>query len=143
MGAIKRGTAMNDGPHTISFADPTLRRPQSRAIARAIDDDRRWFERNPDRTLRVRKPVAGEVEAMGCPYQEKEGYPARIFVFQHCPGQRMRRVFFTIMSIDAPESVALAFVGLVEQANQRGYSGEVTAEDLIAAMGEEVSLRRH
>ncbi len=77
-----------------------LRADNPKPVRRAIEDDRHWFLRHPNRTARLRNPVPGEAEAMsaGTDYHlpaDALGYPLRIAVVRLSEGYRSRRPVWT------------------------------------------------
>jgi hypothetical protein len=68
----------------------TLRALQQKAIGRAAEDDRRWFDGNPGRQYRVRPAIPGEFNE---PLSNNlpEGCAWRTIVVQMQPGVRARR----------------------------------------------------
>jgi hypothetical protein len=69
------------------------------------NDDRVWFERNPERAHRVRTPFPNEVEAANTP----AGHTLLIFVRQVEPGARMRaEVYLDIRLLPLPDDEAAA-----------------------------------
>ncbi len=116
---------------------------QGRAERRAIKGDRRWFEKHPQRVLRVRDPVQGEGATLGLPEPTRGGYPLRVFVFYALPGARRRMGLYTRLSDTDPEPVLLAYLRLAMDAQQQRYAGELTVADLAAALGAPDDTTRH
>jgi len=132
-------------PGTFAYAPgavPQLQ-PQGRALRRAIEQDRRWFERHPRRLIRVRDPVAGEGAALGLRAPTAGGYPLRVFVFYAAPGARRRLGLYTRLSSADPEPVLLAYLRLSMDAQRQGYTGELSNEDLAAALGVSGGCTQH
>jgi len=112
---------------------------------RARKNDAEWFARHPERNVRFRNPLPGELRETFGPNvkPELEGYPARIAVTQLRPGLRTRRVAYTHL-LDDPEPILLAFLAMVESADEQGFSGEVSADDIaLVALGEASGIARH
>ena len=118
-----------------------------KSVRRAIEDDRKWFLRHPTRTVRLRAPAPGEAESLATDETPlpavASGYPLRIVVLQHFPGWRIRRPVWTVLDSSAPEEIVLAFLRLVIDGLEQGYSGEIVAADMAAALGWETSVTKH
>jgi hypothetical protein len=70
-------------------------------------DDAAWFERNKNRTHRMRPMHPGEQEQMPLHLQQfqiPEGHRCEILVRQVVKGQRIRSLFFRNTEIDIPDS---------------------------------------
>ncbi len=64
------------------------------ALRRLSEDDRRWFERHPDREFRLRKPAPRELGMM-----QAQG-SSHVLVRQVLPGCRMR---LAMLCINVPD----------------------------------------
>ena len=94
---------------------------------RAIDRDRAWFERHPERTARLRNPIPGEAGAISRAQGEvlpshHQGCPLRILVLVVRPGLRLRLPVWTSFDRDAPEEIVLSMVRLI-QGSERAEGG--------------------
>ncbi len=90
---------------------------------RAIDMDRAWFENHPERTARLRNPIAGEANAMararGCVLeQRRENLPLRILVVVVVDGLRWRLPVWTSLDHRAPEALCVSVMELIQTVNR-------------------------
>ena len=139
--ALRRGAeAIEDG---LSFlvhtgnGEPDLSTIDARHAAgfqRARRKDEIWFAQRPWRTYRLRKPTEAERRFFrAAPSQQ--GYPAMMLVAQVRPGFRQRRIVYTRLDSRTPEPVIEGYAKLLRSAAETDYVGELSAEDLRAAMG--------
>ena len=98
-------------------------------------DDAVWFKANPDRTHRMRDPIAGELKAMSRGFNLEApppNYRAEILVRQVSPGERVRAPFFHNIEVTIPDDDAVihAMFDIISDAPREG-SGEVFYGDEI------------
>lgn len=102
-------------------------------------DDRRWFERNPNRSHRIRRAYAGEMETLGFDPTAAEKLPegsARFAVVRQIqPGARMRR-FASLEAARFPiddEPAAHALFDTLAESDS-GNEGDLTILDTTALL---------
>ena len=113
------------------------------AARRARKADSAWFAKRPHRTIRFRDPLPGELaESRGAnaPPPEVQGSPARMVVVQIRPGVRTRRLVYTHLK-HAPEAVLRAFMEVYGAAQDQGYAGEISKDDVLASLGRAKATR--
>lgn len=111
---------------------------------RARKTDAAWFAKRPHRTIRFRDPLPGELaELSGTePPSEVQGYPARVVVAQIRPGLRTRRLIYSHLK-HAPDAVLHAFMGVYDAAEEQGYVGELSKDDILVSVGGAPEVKRH
>ena len=107
----------------------------SAAIDAVTDDDRQWFENNPDRTLRLRPSADAEIAFHErCGFNERFGANCYTFVKRIMPGWRVRAPFRT-HTIHRPDNYteAACEVLLAEIAEQQPKVAEMIKAMALAA----------
>lgn len=119
----------------------TRETPTSRRARKA---DAAWFAKRPHRTIRFRDPLPGELAELtdaDLP-SEVQGYPARVVVAQIRPGLRTRRLIYSHLK-HAPEAVLHAFMEVYDAAEEQGYVGVLSKDDILVSLGGAPEVKRH
>ena len=112
---------------------------------RARKADAAWFAKRPHRTIRFRDPLPGELAELTDtekPPSEVQGYPARVVVAQIRPGLRTRRLIYSHLKHE-PEAVLRAFMDVYDAAEEQGYEGVISKDDILVSVGGAPEVKRH
>lgn len=113
----------NPACFALSYGAPRRLAKLTAVDRRAIDGDRAWFERHPERTARLRNPIAGEAGAISRATgrvvpSHHQGCPLRILVVVVGDGLRWRLPLWTVFDHRAPEALCVSMAMIVQTSNR-------------------------